>query len=124
MNLFSLIIAGLFGILLAAFAVLLTVAIVFNLSAGKRYRESMARQLDSLRLSKMLTALGVDIDAYLHGERAVDVHNQMQRCAGCSQIEQCDEKLANGKIDSGEIGFCDNEQALADVIERSKAPPR
>lgn len=124
MNLFSLIIAGLFGILLAAFAVLLTVAIVFNLSAGKRYRESMARQLDTLRLSKMLAALGVDINAYLHSERTVDIHDQMQRCAGCSQVEQCDEKLADGRIDSGKIGFCDNEQALAELIGRSKAPPR
>lgn len=121
MNLFSLIIAGLFGTLLVAFAALLTVAIVFNLSVGKRYRESLAQQLDTFRLSKMLGALGVDINDYLHQERAVDIHDQMQRCSSCSQTEQCDDRLAAGQIDSDQIGFCDNEQTLVSIVERNKA---
>jgi hypothetical protein len=124
MNVFSLIIAGLFGMLLMAFATLLTVAIVFNLAAGKRYRESLAKQLNSLRLGKMLTALGVDIDDYLHHERAVDIHDQMQRCSGCAQTERCDEQLADGKIDNDQLGFCNNEQTLVSLTTRNKPSPQ
>lgn len=124
MNLFSLIIASLFGLLLVAFATLLLIAIVFNLSAGKRYRQSLARQLHTLRLSKMLTALGVDVEDYLHSERVVDIHAQMQRCSGCSQTDQCDDKLADGQIASDQLGFCNNEQTLVTMIERKKASPQ
>ena len=121
MNLLTMVIGGFFGLLLVMFAVLLVIAIVFNLAAGKRYRQSLAARLNRLRLSKMLTALGIDTDNYLHSERMVDIHQQMQRCAGCGQTAECDDKLANGAIDASRVGFCDNEQALVKIVEQKKS---
>ena len=48
------------GLLLAAFAVLLFVAILFNARAGERYRKRLAQRLDGLRLGRMLSLLGID----------------------------------------------------------------
>lgn len=120
MNIPSLIIAGVLGLMLAAFSLLLFAAIVFNLKIGKRYRRRLARELERLRLAKMLAALGVDTSVWLHSERIVDIHNQMKRCAGCAQTAKCDDRLAGGDVDPGQIGFCDNEQSLKDLLEKQK----
>ena len=104
--------ATLLTLLLATFAGLLMVAIVFNFRAGQKYRRALAEQLDNFRLAKMLTALGIDIDEYLSTERVVDIHTQMTRCGACENVGECDEKLAGGSISVGNIGFCNNEQSL------------
>lgn len=120
MNILSLIISGLLGLMLAAFSLLLFAAIVFNLNIGKRYRRRLARELERLRLAKMLAALGVDTSSWLHSERIVDIHNQMKRCAECTQTAECDDRLAGGDVDPGQIGFCDNEQSLKELLEKQK----
>lgn len=122
MNLFSLIATGLLGLLMAAFAGLLFTAIVFNLNAGRKYRQALARDIDKLRLSRMLAALGIDVSSYLHRERIVDIQQQMGRCSDCARTAECDERLADGKVDAAEIGFCDNEQSLQQIVGREKAP--
>ncbi|MGB5539676.1 MAG: DUF6455 family protein [Gammaproteobacteria bacterium] len=104
--------ATLLMLLLATFAGLLMVAIVFNFRAGLKYRRALAEQLDNYRLAKMLTALGIDIDEYLSTERVVDINTQMTRCGACENVGECDEKLAGGRISAGNIGFCNNEQSL------------
>jgi hypothetical protein len=123
MNLFSLVITGLFVLLTLAFAVMLFSAIVFNLKIGRRYRRSLAREIDRLRLGRMLGALGIDIDAYLHSEQVRDIQAQMSRCAQCANTADCDETLARGKVDSGEIDFCNNEEALKDVAAKQRRQP-
>jgi Family of unknown function (DUF6455) len=120
MNILTLIIAGLLGLMLAAFSLLLVAAIVFNLNIGKRYRRHLARELDRFRLAKMLAALGVDVDAYLHSERIVDIHKQMKRCSECGQTAECDNRLASGDVDAGKIAFCDNERSLQELLEKNK----
>jgi hypothetical protein len=122
MNLFSLIVTGLFGLLMAAFAGLLFAAIVFNLNVGKKYRQALARDIDKLRLSRMLGALGIDVTSYLHSERIVDIQQQMSRCSDCGRTAECDDRLAAGKVDAAEIGFCNNEQSLQQILEREKSP--
>jgi hypothetical protein len=125
MNLVSLIATGLFGLLMAAFAGLLFTAIVFNLNVGKKYRQTLARDIDKLRLSRMLAALGIDVDSYLHSERIVDIQRQMGRCSDCGRTAECDDRLARGDVDAADIGFCNNEQSLQQILEREKsAPPR
>ena len=104
--------ATLLTILLATFATLLMIAIVFNFKAGLRYRRALAEQLDNFRLARMLGALGIDIDEYLSTERVVDIHAQMTRCGACENMGECDEKLTAGNISSDDIGFCNNEQSL------------
>lgn len=122
MNIISIIIGGLLAVLTLAFTVLLASAIVFNLNAGKKYRESLANSVDQLRLSKMLTALGIDVDSYLHSERIVDIQQHMDRCSACDNVEKCDDQLSTGQLDATDIGFCNNEQSLQEIARKTSQP--
>lgn len=121
MNLFSVIIGGLLAVLTLAFSAMLVAAIVFNLKAGKRYRKLLATRLEQLRISRMLTALGIDVNSYLHTQRTVDIQQHMERCSSCENTDTCDERLAQGEIKTADIDFCNNERALQD-IERNTHP--
>lgn len=120
MNLFSLIVAGLLTLLTLVFAGMLVSAIVFNLKAGTKYRKSLATRIDQLRLSKMLSALGIDVNRYLHTQNAVDIRLHMDRCSACEKTDTCDEQLAAGDIKASDIDFCNNEKSLQDIA-RNKA---
>lgn len=120
MNILSLIVSGLLGLLLLLFSVLLMAAIIFNLNLGKRYRRHLAQELARLRLSKMLSALGIDTNAYLHSERVVDVQKQMKRCSECARTAECDDRLSAGEIDPDGIEFCNNEKSLLEILDKEK----
>jgi hypothetical protein len=122
MNIISIIIGGLLAVLTLAFTVLLASAIVFNLNAGKKYRTSLANRVDQLRLSKMLTALGIDVDTYLHTERIVDIQQHMDRCSACDNVEKCDDQISTGQLDAADIGFCNNEQSLQKIARKNSQP--
>ena len=108
------------GLLLATFMILLPVAIIYNTRAGMKYRRRLAEQLARLRLGKMLTALGIDTDSYLSSERVVDIQKQMERCNTCTNTVECDTRLAEGAVDSGNIDYCNNEASLHKITERLK----
>jgi Family of unknown function (DUF6455) len=116
--LFTLIPLSVLVLTLVLFLVLLAVAIVFNFRSGMKYRTALAERLDSLRLGRMLAALGIDIDSYLSSERVVDIHQHMQRCSDCSNIGPCDAGLVDGSINPDSIGFCNNEQSLRELVQR------
>ena len=122
MNLVSLIATGLLGLVMAAFAGLLFAAIVFNLNVGRKYRQTLARDIEKLRLSRMLAALGIEVTGYLHNERILDIQRQMGRCSDCERTAECDDRLARGEVDAADIGFCNNERSLQKILERDKAP--
>jgi amino acid permease len=115
MNLLSLIVAGLLTVLTLAFTVMLVSAIVFNLKAGKNYRSSLATRIDQLRLSKMLSAVGIDVNSYLHTQNIVDIQEHMDRCSACENTDTCDEQLADGHIKVADIDFCNNEKSLQEI---------
>jgi len=116
MNIFSLIVAGLLAAFTLAFAVMLVSAIVFNLNAGYKYRSSLATRLDRLRLGRMLSAVGIDVNSYLHSQSIVDIQEHMDRCSGCENTTTCDEQLADGHIKVADIDFCNNEKSLQDIV--------
>jgi hypothetical protein len=118
----SIVIGGLLAVLTLAFTVLLVSAIIFNVKAGKKYRKSLANSVHQLRLSKMLTALGVDLDAYLHTERMVDIQQHMDRCSTCENVEKCDDQLSRGELDAAELSFCNNEQSLQEIARKNSQP--
>ena len=105
----------LFVAMFVLFAILLPLAIIFNVRTGKAYREKLAGKIEKLRLGKMLSALGIDIDTYIARERGVDIHKHMKNCKACSNLEECDERLDRGGITADEIGFCNNEQSLQEL---------
>ncbi|MDB4409783.1 DUF6455 family protein [Gammaproteobacteria bacterium] len=112
LNIISMTSLLLLALLMLSFILLLSVAIVFNTRAGMKYRETLAAQLEQLRLGKMLTALGIDTDSYLSRERAVDIRQHMQRCNSCSNTQECDSRLAVNNVDTETIDYCNNEASL------------
>ncbi|MFQ5643398.1 MAG: DUF6455 family protein [Thiogranum sp.] len=119
MNLLSFVVAGLLVALTLTFAAMLLSAIIFNLKAGRKYRITLATRLNQLRLGKMLSAAGIDINAYLHTQSVVDIQHQMESCSNCENTDTCDEQLADGHISATDIDFCNNEKPLRDLV-RSK----
>jgi len=116
----TLIAALLLGLLLAIFAVLLPLTIVFNTRSGMKYRRVLAEKIDQLRLGRMLAALGIDIDVYLSSARAVDIREQIDNCTACLNTQECDSKLADGAVDPGAIAFCNNEESLQSLVKDLK----
>ena len=107
MNLLTIVISGIFVVLSGAFVVLLVTSIYANLKTGKHYRSSLQGQLSKLRLARMLGIQGIDNATYLHTQPIVDIHDQMQRCSGCVNTDQCD---------GGEVSLSkDNFELAADV---------
>ena len=117
MEIFSLIIAILLGLLVTLLTALLFIAIIFNMRRGSKYRQALARKVAKLRQNKMLVALGVDTNAYIHNEHVADIHNHMKHYEECHNTEECDDALSEDKINPDEIGFCNNEQSLQKIAE-------
>lgn len=115
MNTVTLIAILLLALVLLVFAVLLPVAIIFNVRAGEKYRRGLAEQVNRLRLGRMLGALGIDIGVYLSTERSRDIERHIDRCAACGNTEACDDRLAEGSIAPDSIDFCNNEASLREI---------
>jgi len=109
-----------YALLFAFMAIVIPVAIVFNIKAGAKYREKLALQLKQLRIGNMLNALGIDITRYLHQERIHEINTQMSRCSECKNTDQCDEELSSGNIDPENIRYCNNEQDLQRIAAKQK----
>ena len=123
MDIFSLIVAILLGFFVTLLTVLLFIAIIFNMKNGRKYRQTLAKKIQQLRLNKMLTALGIDPNAYLHNEHITDIHKHMERCEACENTEECDEALSTHKLNPTEIGFCNNKQSLQKIAKPQTPTP-
>jgi len=117
MDIFSLIVAILLGFFVALLIVLLFTAIIFNMKKGRKYRQALAKKIEQLRLSKMLVALGIAPNAYLHDEHLTEINKHLERCEACENTEQCDEALATNNVNPAEISFCNNEQSLQKIAK-------
>ncbi len=120
MDALSVIIIVLLGILVCVFSVSLFLTIIFNVKAGIKYREPLAKKLHTLRLGKMLSALGVNTVEYLHTENIVTIHEQMDRCSECVNTEECDDNLSANNVSLDEIDFCNNESSLKDMLSKKQ----
>ena len=92
-----------------------------NVIVGMEFRNSLARKVDALRLNKMLAALGIDINRYLHSERVIDIEEHIDKCASCNNTETCDDQLAKGSIQASNIDYCNNEKSLQQIIASKPA---
>jgi hypothetical protein len=120
MDVFSVIVIIFLGMLVFAFSVSLFLAIIFNVKAGIKYREPLAKKLHMLRLSKMLSALGISTFEYLHTESLVTINEQMDRCSECTNTDECDDNLSSN-IDINHIDFCNNESSLKNMLSKKRA---
>ena len=99
---------------LALFFVLL---ISKNVREGKVMREQLEIRVESLRMSKMLRALGLDFSKYLYRVPLTKINHSMNNCETCDVTDQCDEKLKQPEIKPEEIDFCPNHECLGKFNE-------
>jgi len=102
---------GIFLILITMLIVVLPIAIIFRIKAGRIYRKELARTIDELQMGRMLAALGIDTRAYLVNEDLADIKEHLKKCESCKHIEECEEDLASGRTKSDNIDYCENKRS-------------
>lgn len=118
MNTITLIITAVLCIALAGISALLLIRIRNNVITGLNYRRALQSELSKLRLYKMLGALGINIQGYIHQEPIIDIHDHMERCKSCANADICEDKLVNNMIDKDDFEFCSNADAFGAIIKQ------
>jgi hypothetical protein len=90
---------------------------------GKVVRQKIAQRVESLRMSKMLKALGLDFSQYLYTVPLHKINDSMNKCESCHTTDICDNKLQQGHIEPDQIDFCPNHECLGKFSEMSKDNP-
>jgi len=114
----TIIVGGALVILLASFLLRLTYTILLNLINGRKFHHSLEQEFNKLRLSNMLTALGINKKAYIYQTSVKDIHQHMDSCSACTNTDECDEKLSADNVDITEIEFCNNEKKLVEIKQQ------
>ncbi len=122
MDIVTVIIGGVLVLFVLYVIMRMSYVIMRNVIVGMEFRKHLARKVHALRLNKMLTALGIDIESYLHSERVIDIEEHVDRCATCENTETCDDQLARGTINAANIDYCNNEQSLQRIVAGKAAP--
>ncbi len=115
MDTVTIVVGGALVLLLSGFMFRLFFTIIVNLFNGRKFHHSLEKQFDQLRLSNMLTALGINKTRYIYQTNVNDIQQQMSSCSVCTNTDICDEKLTNTDIDIAEIAFCNNEANLINI---------
>ncbi len=123
MNTISIIVGGALGLLLAVFIARLSYVILLNLINGRKFHHALQQEFDNLRLSNMLTALGISKTDYIYQTSVKDIHQHMTNCSVCNNTDECDEKLAAPELDISEIDFCNNEENLKKIKQQQSEGP-
>jgi hypothetical protein len=110
------------GIALGYFIVRLMLRIGNNVIVGRTYRQALRAELSSLRLGRMLSALGINRELYLHQQKTRDIHQHMQRCRECDNSDVCDEQLCEKNIDVNDINYCNNAEPLKSIVAKQATP--
>ena len=116
MDIFTVIIGSLLALLVLYVIMRMSYVIMRNVIIGMEFRKNLARKVNALRLNKMLAALGIDINSYLHSERVIDIEEHIDKCSACQNTETCDEQLASGTIQASSIDYCNNEESLQQIV--------
>ena len=113
---------GNLGLFLLYVIMRMSYVIMRNVVVSMEFRKKLAGKVHSLRLNNMLGALGIDVNRYLHSERILDIEEHIDKCASCQNTDTCDEQLAQGSITVGTIDYCNNAQALQQIVASKAAP--
>lgn len=115
MDIITIIVGGALGLFLTYFLLRLFYTVFINLINGRKFHHALAQQFDSLRLSKMLTALGISKTDYIYQTNVNDINKQMTSCSACKNTDECDDRLSEPDLDIAEIDFCNNEAELKEI---------
>jgi hypothetical protein len=111
----TMIVGGALVILVTLFALRLSYTIMINLVNGRKFHYELEQEFSKLRLSNMLTALGISKTDYIYQTNVKDINQHMKSCSDCTNTGACDEKLAAPNVDVTEIEFCNNEEQLKEI---------
>ena len=112
------IVGGALVLLITGFVLRLCYTIMINLVNGRKYHHNLEQEFTKLRLSNMLTALGISKTDYIYQNSVSDIKQQMQNCSDCSNTDACDDKLTGTQLDVSDIEFCNNEADLKELKQR------
>ncbi len=118
MSTLSFIILGILSASLAYYVIMLAVRIRNNVMTGISYHDALLSQLSELRMGRMMTALGINKERYVHQESGLDIDAQMRRCVACDNTAECDDRLAEDNVTPDSIDFCKNEAAFQSVSHK------
>lgn len=121
MDIVTVIVGGALVLFMLYVILRMSYVIMRNVIVGMEFRKSLAGKVNALRLNRMLAALGIDIDSYLHSERVIDIEKHIDRCATCDNTETCDDQLAKGTVQPGSIDYCNNEATLQRIVASKAA---
>jgi hypothetical protein len=122
MDIFTLIAGGILGLFLLYVIMRMSYVIMRNVIVSIEFRKKLASKVHALRLNNMLGALGIDVNRYLHSERILDIEEHIDKCASCQNTDTCDDQLAQASITVGNIDYCNNAQALQQIVANKAAP--
>jgi len=114
----TMIVGGALALLIAGFMLRLFYTIATNLINGRKFHHSLEQQFNKLRLSSMLSALGINKTDYIYQTSVKDITRQMNNCSDCTNTDECDEKLATTEVAISEIEFCNNEAQLNELKQQ------
>lgn len=88
---------------------------------GVKFRENLLARVQSVRMHKMLQALGINHQQYAYSHRVSDIEKHIDRCTHCANTEQCDSELASGAIKHAESYCPNNSDLLATPLKNTTA---
>ncbi len=115
MDIVTIIVGGALLLMVGGFVLRLFFLIFLNLIKGRQFHQALEQEFDKLRLSRMLTALGINKSKYIHNTDVLSIKQQMDSCSQCGNTDECDSQLSDGKIEIDSIHFCDNEESLKEI---------
>jgi len=112
MQIINYIILAIIGIAFVVLSIAFLLLIAKNMKQGGIARKHLAKRVESMRMSRMLRALRLNLDQYLNYVPLVKIKHSMYQCENCTAIEQCDQKLEEGNLGFKDIDFCPNQACL------------
>ena len=88
---------------------------------GVNFREDLLERVQSVRMHKMLKALGINQQQYAYSHRVSDIEKHIYRCKQCANTEQCDRELASGVLKQAESYCPNNSDLLATPLKNTSA---
>ena len=116
MDIVTIVVGGALALFLLYVILRMSYVIMRNVVVSMEFRKKLASKVNDLRLNRMLGALGIDINNYLHGERVIDIEQHIDKCAACENTDACDDALARGSVTVNNIDYCSNEQSLQQIV--------
>ncbi len=118
MGTLTFIVIAILALALGYFIILLLIRIRNNVITGQSYRQALQAEIATLRMDRMMAALGINRQRYLHQQRTLDIHQHMQSCRECKNTDTCDHQLATKMVDKNTIDYCNNAESLRNVIDQ------